>query len=109
MNLHEYQGKSLLKSFGVAIQEGIVANTPEEAVEAAKEISCFVNSFCCSGGKTEMYNPLDLPNKVRYFWLLNLRFFTEVSRKFSEIFRFRVKIKINLLFWNWNRNCEHRN
>tara|TARA_R110002050_G_scaffold176775_1_gene309776 strand:+ start:40354 stop:41541 length:1188 start_codon:yes stop_codon:yes gene_type:complete len=39
MNLHEYQGKSLLKSFGVRIQEGIVANTPEEAVEAAKELN----------------------------------------------------------------------
>ena len=39
MNLHEYQGKSLLKSYGVAIQEGIVANTPEEAVEAAKELN----------------------------------------------------------------------
>jgi succinyl-CoA synthetase beta subunit len=39
MNLHEYQGKSLLKSFGVRIQEGLVANTPEEAVEAAKELN----------------------------------------------------------------------
>ncbi len=38
MNLHEYQGKSILKSFGVRIQEGIVANTPEEAVEAAKKL-----------------------------------------------------------------------
>ncbi|NOZ35137.1 MAG: ADP-forming succinate--CoA ligase subunit beta [Chlorobi bacterium] len=38
MNLHEYQGKELLKSFGVRIQEGIVANTPEEAVEAAKKL-----------------------------------------------------------------------
>ena len=35
MNLHEYQGKSILKSFGVTIQEGIVADTVEEAVEAA--------------------------------------------------------------------------
>ena len=34
MNLHEYQGKELLKSYGVAIQEGLVANTLEEAVEA---------------------------------------------------------------------------
>ncbi|MEO1514965.1 MAG: ADP-forming succinate--CoA ligase subunit beta [Bacteroidota bacterium] len=34
MNLHEYQGKELLKSYGVAIQEGIVANTVEEAVDA---------------------------------------------------------------------------
>ncbi|MCD6598281.1 MAG: ADP-forming succinate--CoA ligase subunit beta [Bacteroidales bacterium] len=38
MNIHEYQGKSILKSFGVRIQEGIVASTPEKAVDAAKEI-----------------------------------------------------------------------
>ena len=38
MNLHEYQGKELLKSFGVAIQEGIVATTVEEAVEAFKTL-----------------------------------------------------------------------
>ncbi len=38
MNIHEYQGKSILKSFGVAIQEGIVADTPEQAVAAAKEL-----------------------------------------------------------------------
>jgi succinyl-CoA synthetase beta subunit len=38
MNLHEYQGKSVLKSFGVRIQEGVVAETPEEAVAAAKKL-----------------------------------------------------------------------
>lgn len=38
MNLHEYQGKQILKSFGVSIQEGIVANTPDEAVEAANKL-----------------------------------------------------------------------
>jgi succinyl-CoA synthetase beta subunit len=38
MNIHEYQGKSILKSFGVAIQEGLVADTAEEAVAAAKEL-----------------------------------------------------------------------
>jgi len=38
MNIHEYQGKQILKSFGVRIQEGIVAATPEKAVEAAKEL-----------------------------------------------------------------------
>ncbi|RLD78910.1 MAG: ADP-forming succinate--CoA ligase subunit beta [Bacteroidetes bacterium] len=38
MNIHEYQGKLVLKSFGVNIQEGIVVNTPEEAVDAAKEL-----------------------------------------------------------------------
>jgi succinyl-CoA synthetase beta subunit len=38
MNIHEYQGKSILKSFGVTIQEGIVAETPEQAVTAAKQL-----------------------------------------------------------------------
>jgi len=39
MNLHEYQGKELLNSFGVRIQRGIVASTPEEAVAAAKKLN----------------------------------------------------------------------
>ncbi|HLG02267.1 MAG TPA: ADP-forming succinate--CoA ligase subunit beta [Bacteroidia bacterium] len=39
MNLHEYQGKNILKGFGVPIQEGIVAETPEQAVDAAKELT----------------------------------------------------------------------
>ncbi len=39
MNIHEYQAKKVLKSFGVAIQEGKVAKTPEEAVEQAKKLS----------------------------------------------------------------------
>ncbi len=39
MNIHEYQGKSILKSFGVGIQEGIVAESPEQAVNAAKELT----------------------------------------------------------------------
>ena len=32
MNLHEYQGKEILASFGVGIQRGIVAQTADEAV-----------------------------------------------------------------------------
>ncbi|MCB0395989.1 MAG: ADP-forming succinate--CoA ligase subunit beta [Flavobacteriales bacterium] len=39
MNVHEYQGKEILKSFGVTVQEGIIANTPDEAVEAAKKLN----------------------------------------------------------------------
>ena len=35
MNIHEHQGKSILQSFGVAIQRGKVADTPEAAHEAA--------------------------------------------------------------------------
>ncbi|OUJ71230.1 ADP-forming succinate--CoA ligase subunit beta [Hymenobacter crusticola] len=39
MNIHEYQGKEILKSYGVRVQEGIVADTPEEAVAAAKRLT----------------------------------------------------------------------
>ncbi|UZR95077.1 ADP-forming succinate--CoA ligase subunit beta [Chondrinema litorale] len=39
MNIHEYQAKETLKKYGVGIQEGIVADTPEAAVEAAKKLS----------------------------------------------------------------------
>jgi succinyl-CoA synthetase beta subunit len=39
MNIHEYQGKSILESFGVAIQQGRVASSPEEAVAQAKELN----------------------------------------------------------------------
>lgn len=38
MNLHEYQGKELLASYGVAIQRGKIAHTIEEAVQAFKDI-----------------------------------------------------------------------
>ncbi|MBL7805327.1 MAG: ADP-forming succinate--CoA ligase subunit beta [Saprospiraceae bacterium] len=47
MNLHEYQGKELLKSYGVKIQEGIVAETDAEAVAAAKKIKELYNSDWC--------------------------------------------------------------
>ncbi|MEM7185182.1 MAG: ADP-forming succinate--CoA ligase subunit beta [Bacteroidota bacterium] len=39
MNLHEYQGKEILNSFGVEIQRGIVAQTADEAVAAAKKLT----------------------------------------------------------------------
>jgi succinyl-CoA synthetase beta subunit len=39
MNIHEYQAKDILKKHGVKIGEGIVAETPEQAVEAAKKLS----------------------------------------------------------------------
>jgi succinyl-CoA synthetase beta subunit len=38
MKIHEYQGKELLKKFGVAVPRGIVARTIEEAYQAAKEL-----------------------------------------------------------------------
>ncbi len=39
MNLHEYQGKEILSTFGVKIQKGIVVSSPEEAVAAAKTLT----------------------------------------------------------------------
>ena len=46
MNLHEYQGKELLNSFGVRIQRGIVATTPEEAVVAADKLNADTGTNC---------------------------------------------------------------
>lgn len=39
MNLHEYQGKEILASFGVRIQRGLVAYNAKEAVDAAKQLT----------------------------------------------------------------------
>lgn len=38
MNIHEYQAKEILKKYGVAVQEGIVAENADQAVEAAKKL-----------------------------------------------------------------------
>ncbi|WP_274361497.1 ADP-forming succinate--CoA ligase subunit beta [Paenibacillus thermotolerans] len=42
MNIHEYQGKQVLKAYGVKVPEGYVAFTPDEAVEAAKKLGTSV-------------------------------------------------------------------
>src|ERR1700752_929700 len=46
MNIHEYLGKSILKRFGVTVQEGILAETPDQAVEAAKQV---MDTYKCDG------------------------------------------------------------
>lgn len=38
MNVHEYQGKQILKKYGVVVPNGQVAFTPDEAVEVAKSL-----------------------------------------------------------------------
>ncbi len=38
MKIHEYQGKELLKQYGVPVPNSIVARTPEEAEQAAKDL-----------------------------------------------------------------------
>ena len=47
MNLHEYQAKQILSSFGVPVPKGIMAETVEQAVEAAKEIQKLSGSQFC--------------------------------------------------------------
>ncbi len=42
MNIHEYQGKEILRNYGVAVPNGKVAFTPDEAVEAAKTLDSSV-------------------------------------------------------------------
>ena len=44
MNIHEYQAKEILKGFGVKVPLEIVAETPEEAVNAAKKINADTGS-----------------------------------------------------------------
>lgn len=38
MNVHEFQGKAILQAYDVAIQEGFIAETPDQAVMVAEEL-----------------------------------------------------------------------
>ncbi|MBP3952051.1 ADP-forming succinate--CoA ligase subunit beta [Bacillus suaedae] len=54
MNIHEYQGKELLRQYGVAVPNGKVAFSVDEAVEAAKELGseiCVVKAQIHAGGR----------------------------------------------------------
>ncbi|KKB39326.1 ADP-forming succinate--CoA ligase subunit beta [Bacillus thermotolerans] len=54
MNIHEYQGKEILRNYGVAVPNGKVAFSVEEAVEAAKELGtdvCVVKAQIHAGGR----------------------------------------------------------
>lgn len=44
MNLHEYQGKSILQSYGVAIQRGVVVNDASEIMDKAKELQALTGT-----------------------------------------------------------------
>ena len=46
MNLHEYQGKELLNSFGVRIQRGVVVSTTNDALAAAKQLKSDTGTNC---------------------------------------------------------------
>ncbi|MGG0795534.1 ADP-forming succinate--CoA ligase subunit beta [Brevibacillus laterosporus] len=54
MNIHEYQGKEVLRQYGVTVPNGKVAFTVEEAVAAAKELGtkvCVVKAQIHAGGR----------------------------------------------------------
>ena len=54
MNIHEYQAKEILRKYGVAVLQGQVATTPEEAEAAAKELGgglCVVKAQIHAGGR----------------------------------------------------------
>ncbi|MDZ5474356.1 ADP-forming succinate--CoA ligase subunit beta [Bacillus sp. 31A1R] len=54
MNIHEYQGKEILRKYGVAVPNGKVAFSVDEAVEAAKELGtavCVVKAQIHAGGR----------------------------------------------------------
>ncbi|MFS0643509.1 ADP-forming succinate--CoA ligase subunit beta [Siminovitchia sp. 179-K 8D1 HS] len=54
MNIHEYQGKEILRKYGVSVPNGKVAFTVDEAVVAAKELGtevCVVKAQIHAGGR----------------------------------------------------------
>ena len=42
MNVHEYQAKEILREFGVPVPAGVLATTPAEAEDAARELGTSV-------------------------------------------------------------------
>ncbi|MCC5943865.1 MAG: ADP-forming succinate--CoA ligase subunit beta [Bernardetiaceae bacterium] len=44
MNIHEYQAKEILETYGVNTQKGRIAHTPDEAFEAARQLKAETNT-----------------------------------------------------------------
>ncbi len=69
MNLHEYQAKALLRDYGIRIPEGRVAESPEEAEAAAREIGgeeWMVKAQIPAGGRAEgTFKGQDLKSGIR--------------------------------------------
>ncbi len=53
MNVHEFQGKALLKTYGVAVPDGREVTSPEDAAAACKELggTCVVKAQIHAGGR----------------------------------------------------------
>ena len=60
MNIHEYQGKAVLKQFGAPVPRGLPAFTPEEAADAAAKED-YVSDMGVSVASGEMAYGEDKP------------------------------------------------
>ncbi|UBM61636.1 ADP-forming succinate--CoA ligase subunit beta [Candidatus Sulfidibacterium hydrothermale] len=108
MNLHEYQGKSILKGYGVSVPTGIVANSPEEAVKAAKEIQKLTGSDKWAvkaqvhaggrgkGGGVKIAKSLDEVKKYAD-QIIGMRLVTPQTKKEGKLVR-RVLIEQNIYY-----------
>src|SRR5262249_26279447 len=69
MDLYEYQGKELFRRFGIPVSEGRLAETPDEAHAAAKELGGRVGSKahvpCGARGKAGGIKLADDPDDAR--------------------------------------------
>src|SRR6185503_19015871 len=67
MKIHEYQGKELLKRYGVPVPRGIVARSPEEAYQAAKELGgdiVVVKAQIHAGGRVKLARSADEAREI---------------------------------------------
>ena len=91
MDLYEYQGKELLRNYGVETQEGIVAKSPEEAREAAEKLggTVAIKAQVQTGGRGKaggikvVDNPEDAEEAAREILGMDIRGY-EVQRVLVE-------------------------
>jgi succinyl-CoA synthetase beta subunit len=71
MNIHEYQAKDILRRYGVAVLNGKVAGTPDEAATIARQIGgvCVVKAQIHAGGRGKAggVKVCKTPDEVRAF------------------------------------------
>jgi succinyl-CoA synthetase beta subunit len=91
LDLYEYQGKELLREYGVETQEGIVATSPEEAREAAEKLggTVAIKAQVQTGGRGKaggikvVDNPEDAEEAAREILGMDIRGY-EVQRVLVE-------------------------
>ena len=74
MNVHEYQAKELFREFGVAVPEGELATTPEEAERAAHKRFGNVARIRNECQRLSMVRPSRKGDPKMIVWLQDIRF-----------------------------------